>query len=200
MQPAPSQPRLKRVVEESKQYAKTKYRSAVKDLLKETGGRCGYSMQHVRDFGIRTMEVDHFDSTLKHPERNQHGNLIPASRHCNGFKSQTWPSQDQQEKDLRFINPYKEKDYGFHIFEDRMSGKLVGKSCTGRWHIEMLDLNAEHLVQKRLDRTTLLNELQRCAYVSGADPTNAVYDSLTDLLPLVRDSMLPAMIPEIPEV
>ena len=199
MQPVPSLPRLKRIVAESKLYAKTKYRDAIKGLLAETGGRCGYSMQHVRDFGLRSMEVDHFNPTLKHPARNQHGNLIPASRHCNGVKSQTWPSQDQQKKNLRFINPYEEMDYGYHIFENRKTGELVGKTCTGRWHIEMLDLNAEHLVQKRLDRTILLNELQRCAYVSGADRSNSVYDSLTGLFPSVRDTLLPAMIPEIPQ-
>ncbi len=155
-------------------------------------------MQHVRDFGIRTMEVDHFNPTLKHPARNLHGNLIPASRHCNGFKSQTWPTQDQQAKGLRFINPYQETDYGFHIFEARKTGKLVGKTPTGRWHVEMLDLNAEHLVLKRLDRTNLANFLKTCAYVSGADPTNGVYDALTTLLPAVNDSMLATMIPEIP--
>jgi hypothetical protein len=144
------------------------------------------------------MEVDHFNPILNHPARNLHGNLIPASRHCNGFKSQTWPSQDQQAKGLRFINPYEEQDYGVHIFEDRKTGKLVGKTPTGRWHVEMLDLNAEHLVQKRLDRTDIANALKRCAYLSGADPTNEVYAALTKLLPVVNDTMLSTMIPEIP--
>ena len=197
MQQAPSHPRLKRIVPESKQYAKTTYRKALKELLGETGGRCGYSMQHVRDFGTRTMEVDHFNPTLKHPPRNRHGNLIAASRHCNGFKSQTWPSSEKQAKGLRFINPYEEMDYGVHIVEDLKTGKLVGKTDAGRWHIEMLDLNTEHLVTKRLDRTKLANMLKKCAYVSGADPTNGVFEALKDLLPTVHETMLSTMIPMI---
>lgn len=199
MQPAPSHPRLKRIVSESKQYAKTQYRKALKNLLGETGGRCGYSMEHVRDFGTRTMEVDHFNPTLKHPARNRHGNLIAATRHCNGFKSQTWPSLDKLAKGLRFINPYEEKDYGLHILENLKTGELVGKTPAGRWHIEMLDLNTEHLVQKRLDRTRLANALKKCAYVSGADPTNGIYDALTELLPAVNEAILSKMIPVIPE-
>lgn len=199
MQPVHSQPRLKRIVPESKLYAKTGYRSALKNLLGESQGRCGYSMQHVSDFGLRTMEVDHFNPTLKHPPRNLHGNLIAASRHCNGFKSETWPSERMQQKGIRFLNPYSEGDYGVHIIEERSTGLLKGKTPAGRWHIEMLDLNAEFLVQKRLDRTKILTSLKKCAYVSGADPTNGAYDALNTLLPTVKDSILLAMIPEIPD-
>lgn len=157
-------------------------------------------MQHVRDFGLRTMEVDHFDPTLKHPARNCYGNMIAASRHCNGFKGQNWPSAKQEAKGLRFLNPYEEADYGDHIMEDADTGLLVGSTPAGRYHIEMLDLNADHLVQKRQDRTKLLSLQGKCAYVSGADPTHSVFQQLLDQFQKFHDEAGSVMIPPIPTV
>jgi hypothetical protein len=144
------------------------------------------------------MEVDHFDPTLIHPARNRHENLIAASRHCNGHKSEYWPSHKLQEKGVRFLNPYLEADYGVHIFENLDTGELYGTSPSGRWQIEMLDLNADHLVRKRLDRTKLSTELKRCAFCSGADRSNQVFDALTELLPTVHATIYSKMIPPIP--
>jgi len=143
------------------------------------------------------MEVDHFNPTLKHPARNMHGNLLAASRHCNGSKWDHWPTDEQQDHGVRFLNPYLESDYGVHIFENLDSGELFGATPAGRWHIDMLDLNAEHLVMKRLDRTKLLHELQRSAYCSGADQTNKIYDALSEFLPTVKDTIYSKMIPPI---
>jgi len=199
MPPQPTRPRLKRLVPDDKQYGKTTYRRAIKTLLGESGGRCGYSFEHVLDFGERTMEVDHFNPTLTHPSRNRHDNLIAASRHCNGAKSELWPSTELQKKGVRFLNPYIENDYGVHIFENLETGELIGVSPPGRWQIEMLDLNADHLVRKRLDRTKLSKELKRCAFSSGADRSNQVFEALTELLPTVHETMYKKMIPPIPE-
>lgn len=199
MPPQPTRPRLKRLVPDDQQYGKSTYRRAIKTLLGESGGRCGYSMEHVFDFGLRTMEVDHFDPTLTHPSRNRHGNLIAASRHCNGTKSENWPSDKLQKKGVRFLNPYIESDYGVHIFENLDTGELLGTTPAGRWQIEMLDLNADHLVRKRLDRTRLSKELKRCAYCSGADPSNEAFNALTELLPTVHETLCKKMIPPIPE-
>lgn len=195
----PTRPRLERIAPETKQYGKTTYRKAIRTLLGESGGRCGYSLEHVLDFGERTMEVDHFNPTLTHPERNRHENLIAASRHCNGHKSQYWPSEELQDAGVRFLNPYIEPDYGVHIFENLETGELIGTTPAGRWQIEMLDLNAEHLVIKRLDRTKILNELKRCAYCSGADESNQIFDALTQFLPTVHATIYSKMIPAIPE-
>jgi hypothetical protein len=199
MPPQLTRPRLKRLVPDDKQYGKTTYRRAIKTLLGEAGGRCGYSLEHVLDFGLKTMEVDHFDPTLKHPRRNRHENLIAASRHCNGAKSENWPSKELQKQGVRFLNPYIESDYGVHIFENLETGELIGATPAGRWHIEMLDLNADHLIRKRLDRTKLSMELKRCAYCSGADHSNQVFEALTALLPTVHDTIYKKMIPPIPE-
>jgi hypothetical protein len=198
MAPAPSEPRLEREKLVNAQYPKTKYRQALPSLLRETGERCGYSLQHVLDLGRKSMEVDHFNPELRHPFRNRHGNLIAASRHCNGAKSDTWPSTEDREVGLYLINPYEEEDYGKHIIEDRATGSLRGKTVAGKWHIEILDLNAAHLVTKRLDRTLLRNTFLAAAMASGTDSTNELLGVVFAKLQEAQASMLPIMIPELP--
>lgn len=198
MAPAPSEPRLERGKPVSAQYPKTKYRQALPSLLMETGDRCGYSLQHVLDLGLKSMEVDHINPKLRHPFRNRHGNLITASRHCNGAKSDTWPSAEDRKAGLYLINPYEEADYGKHIIEDRATGILSGKTIAGKWHIEILDLNAAHLVTKRLDRTQLGNAFLAAAMASGTDSTNELLRAVIAKLQEAQSSMLPIMIPELP--
>ncbi len=195
---APSEPRLERRKAVAAQYPRTKYRQALPSLLLETGDRCGYSLQHVLDLGRKSMELDHFNPTLRHPFRNRHGNLISASRHCNGAKSDTWYSPEDRKAGLYLINPYEEADYGTHIAEDRATGILVGKTIAGRWHIEILDLNADHLVTKRLDRTKLINTFLAAAMASGTDCTNELLRAVLAKLEEAQASMLPVMIPELP--
>jgi hypothetical protein len=193
-----SEPRLERVKDAGTQYPKNKHRAALTSLLRETGDRCGYSLQHMRDFGRKTMEVDHFNPKLRHPFRNRHGNLIAASRHCNGAKSDTWPTEEERREGLYLINPYEEADYGKHIVEDLRTGELIGKTAAGRWHIEILDLNADHLVQKRLDRTRLNKTFLMAAMASGADPTNALLRAVCSKLEEARSSFMPFQITELP--
>ncbi len=144
------------------------------------------------------MEVDHFNPKLRHPFRNRHGNLIVASRHCNGAKSDTWPTEEDRRQGIYLINPYEEEDYGRHIVEDTVSGKLVGRTVAGRWHIEILDLNADHLVQKRLDRTRLANTFLAAAMASGSDSSNEMLRALFAKLDEAKSTMLPFMIPTLP--
>ena len=195
---ASSKPRLERIKSAETQYPRTKYRQALGPLLRETNDRCGYSLQHVLDLGRKSMEVDHFNPTLRHPFRNRHGNLIAASRHCNGAKSDTWPTEEERREGLYLINPYEEADYGKHIVEDPGTGELIGKTTTGRWHIEILDLNADHLIQKRLDRTRLNRTFLMAAMASGVDPTNALLRAVCSKLEEARSSFLPFQIPELP--
>jgi len=164
----------------------------------ETDGRCAYSLQPVNDLGRKSMEVDHFDPTLKHPFKNRHGNLVPASRHCNGAKSDTWHTEEDRQLGLYIINPYYEKDYGRHLSEDRNTGELIGKTVTGRWHIDVLDLNADHLVTKRLDRTKIHDTLLSAALASGADPTNAAFLRLLQMLSGLQKTLMLKMIPILP--
>ena len=193
-----SVPRLDRLKDVNWQYPVTKYRKALKSLLHETDNRCGYSLQHVSDLGEKSMEVDHFNPKLKHPRRNRHGNLIAASRHCNGAKSDIWPNEEDRRNGLYIINPYEEADYGNHIIEERDTGLLIGKTTAGKWQIEILDLNAAHLITKRLDRTALLNTFLSAALASGADSSNELIKVVLAKLVEVKARILPSMIPELP--
>ncbi len=99
------------------------------------------------------MEVDHHNPKAK--RRHAANNLLPACRHCNGSKSDTWPTPAQHRQGIRFLNPTVEQDYGQHIFEDPDTHELVGVTPSGKYHITMLDLNDPHFVQQRKDRSEL---------------------------------------------
>jgi len=144
-----------------RKFTESTYRKAKPFLLRESDGRCAYSLQHVERVGYKCIDVDHFNPNLKGPSRNNYTNLLPATRHCNGSKSDLWPTGDLRKAGVRFLNPTKEQDYGVHIFEDAESHQLVGITPAGRYHIRCCDLNAPHLVLERCDRAKLreiLNE------------------------------------------
>ncbi len=192
-------PRLERLKDPKWQYPKTKYRSALAALLSETDHRCGYSLQPEADLGRKSIEVDHFNPTLRHPFRNRHGNLIASCRHCNGAKGQRWSTKEERDSGLYIINPYEEQDYGRHIIEDRTTGKLVGITPTGKWHIQVLDMNADHFVSKRLARTELKESLTSAAYATGQDPTNQLYTNLVSLFHVLQHTLMTQFIPELPD-
>ena len=109
-------------------------------------------MQHVDRIGERIMEVDHHNPTHKRDQVHKYSNLFPACRMCNGAKSDTWPTEEDREMGLRFLNPRKEQDYGVHIFEDPKTHELIGKTPAGIYHIENCDLNNPVLTQERAHR------------------------------------------------
>ena len=67
-----------------------------------------------------------------------------------------WPSARARAKNVRFLNPFEEQDYGEHIFEDPETHLLMAATPAGDFHITMLDLNAPFLVRKRRDRAACL--------------------------------------------
>jgi hypothetical protein len=83
------------------------------------------------------------------------GPLLLASAHCNSAKSDNWPSAAQERCGVRFLNCCREQDYGAVLFEHRTTHLLVGTTPAAKYHIEMLDLNADHLVQERSERARL---------------------------------------------
>jgi hypothetical protein len=141
-----------------RQFTESTYRAAKPFLLRDFDGRCAYSLEHADLVGYKTMEVDHFNPNLRGLWRNKYVNLFPATRHCNGSKTDCWPNAQLRKAGVRFLNPTKEQDYGVHIFEDADTHELVGVSPAGRYHIRCCDLNAPHLIRKRRDRA-LLREL-----------------------------------------
>src|SRR5882724_10876568 len=141
-------PRLVRSAKAKAKYGRKSYRDAMPYLLSETGDRCAYSCQHLQRANGK-LEVDHFNPTLKHPQRNFHVNLLPASRHCNGAKWDWWPTKSEQKLGARFLNPYAEQDYGSHLFENPTNHEIESVTVEGWYHIAKLDLNAPHLVRER---------------------------------------------------
>ena len=138
------------------------------------------------------MEVDHFRP--RGSRRNLYSNLIPATRHCNGSKSQTWPTKGQQRAGIRLLNPFVERDYGKHIFEEPISHRLVGVTSAGRYQIIVCDLNAAHFVEERKDRARIRKLLESPGTVTGSldDAKRAIEELRREL-----DQMIPP-IPSLP--
>ena len=115
------------------------------------------------------MDVDHFRPRGK--GRHLYTNLLVATRHCNGAKSDLWPSTYQKAKGIYLINPYTEQDYGKHLFEDPVTHEIVAITHAGFYQIFVLDLNAPHLVKERAERARISDRLQGGAVFNGAIPS-----------------------------
>lgn len=152
-------PRIKRGKAPERKFHRTTYREAIKPLLAEFDSRCAYSDQHIKLVGETTMEVDHFDPRKKKDRVQDYFNLLPATRHCNGKKGKFWPTEQDIKDQIRVINPAEEPDWGVHIFEDPETFHLWGATPTGRAHIRILDLNAEHLVRERQFRHRIRQQI-----------------------------------------
>ncbi len=174
----------------SKRLKRHTYRDALPELLRDFGHRCAYSMQHSLAAG--PLEVDHFDPRLKKAVIQDYKNLFPASRHCNGKKSNHWPTRKELASGFRFLNPCKEMDYGSQIFENPTTHELIGTTPAARWHIRMCGLNAEHLVQERAKRTYHWEQLKNVPIQFHGDP-----QWIADLAKSYRE-LVETMIPEIP--
>lgn len=170
------------------------YRRALPELMRDFEGRCAYSLQHyTRAGGMRCMEVDHFDYRQKKDLFQRYENLFPATRHCNGAKSNK-PTSKEIAEGLNFINPCQDWDYGKYIFEDPISHRLVGTTPQAIYHIRFCDLNAEHFVTERRDRAEILKMLKTHRVTLRPSGTfSAAADSIRLLMEQVG-----RMIPEIP--
>ena len=162
-------PRVERKHRPSITLRRHTYRKALPCLLQDFDNRCAYSMQHVRCAGGQ-LEVDHFDPRKKDRPAQSYDNLFPATRYCNGAKSDLWPTNSQRAKGVRFLNCCEEQDYGAVIFEDPNSHELMGTTPAARYHIVTCDLNAPHLVDERRRRSQYRDLLERPA-VFRADAT-----------------------------
>lgn len=117
-------------------------------------------MRHMLSLGETAMEIDHFNPKLKGRARHSYKNLLLACRICNSSKSDIWPTADQRRRDIRFINPCGEMDYGVHIFEDPETHELVGETPAGKFQIDICDLNNETFIHERKARSLLLASLK----------------------------------------
>ena len=138
------------------------------------------------------MEVDHFDPRQKKVLIQDYENLFPASRHCNGKKSDIWPTRAEQDAGCRFLNPCREMDYGEQVFEDPQTHQLVGVTAAARWHIRVCGLNADHLVLERRLRAERWATIRKQPLVAKGD-----HETVLELIQKFREAV-ETMIPEIP--
>src|SRR3972149_6059979 len=139
-----------------KQYFKlSNYRKTLPWLLDDFEQRCAYSLVHVKGIGDTQMHGNHYNPN--HKKRSPYSNLFPAYALCNMAKGDTWPTDDQHRRGIRFLNPCTETDYNHQIFEDPETHELVATTPAADYHIEMLDLNHPALVRQRMERTVFAN-------------------------------------------
>ncbi len=149
-------PRIVRGKPPKRKFTDNTYRKAKPYLLRDFGRRCAYSQQHAdRSLGVKSMEVDHFNPKLTGADRNNYKNLFLATRHCNGSKSDIWPTKNERKKGLFLINPSKQMDYGVNIFEHPVTHRLIGVTHAGDFHITACDLNAPHFIDERRQRSRI---------------------------------------------
>jgi len=168
-----------------------RYAEVLPELMRDFHGRCAYSMQHHTRSG--KLEVDHFDPRKKKDVHQQYDNLFPASRHCNGKKSNHWPTKAEEAAGARFLNPCREMDYGVQITEDPNSHFLVGLTPAARWHIRMCSLNADHLVDERHKRAKYIDLLKNKGFIGKR---NRHQDTTRELVRALCEEV-GLMIPEI---
>jgi hypothetical protein len=137
------------------------------------------------------MEIDHFNPILREAVRNRYSNLYLSSGHCNRRKSDYWPTEAMKREGIRLLDPCAEMDYGEHIFEDPNSHLLVGVTPAGRYHIRVLDLNAETFVSERQQRA--ICRATRVLEFNG-DPWEILAASLAVMQQLV-DALIPCIPP-----
>ena len=133
---------------------KSQYRKCLPELKRDFESRCAYCMRHI-EFDS-AMEVDHFDPREKNESIQRYANLFLSDRHCNSSKSDEWPTADEINKGIRFLNCCEEEDYNECIFEDTGTHELVGTTPAAKYHIDTIDLNAPELVDQRKKRSEYL--------------------------------------------
>ena|ERR1041385_2442236 len=190
-----TKPRIVRGKKPKQRFTENTYRKAKPYLLRDFERRCAYSQQHTdRSLGERTMDIDHYNPMLQGAARNKYENLFLATRHCNGSKSNTWPTKSARKHGIRFLNPCEEMDYGVHIVEHPETHRLIGLTPAGDFHITCCDLNARHLVDERRERAkihALINDTAFTTKGSGNDQQILAHK-------LLLQEQLRKMIPMIP--
>jgi hypothetical protein len=152
-------------------------------------------MRHLWQDPESQMEIDHFDPTLNGAARNEYSNLMLATAHCNNFKREKWPHKVLRDQGFRFLNPTLEQDYEEHLFEDPETHELVTTTPTGRYHIDMLDLNNKAFVRERKARAEF-RKLKKMLPTLGPNPSQLT--EMTRALHGVR-FMIPPIAPPPPD-
>jgi len=119
---------------------------------------CGYCGVSEADAGGE-LTVDHFRPTSAGGDDSD-DNLVYACIRCNLNKSDFFPSPDDLARGRRLLQPLQD-EVAVHIRHNEQTGQLEPLTVTGRFHIELLDLNRPPLVAHRLQRRLAMLRVAR---------------------------------------
>jgi hypothetical protein len=127
-------------------------RALVRDRFQ---GCCGYCSVSELDVG-NELEVDHH-RPRSHDGGDELENLVYCCTPCNRFKGAYWRAEGAPD-DVRLLNP--NLDSVEHHLAETVSGRLVGLTARGWFHIDWLHLNRPLLVawRQRRQRARLIAE------------------------------------------
>jgi len=141
------------VVIRSKVELKKNY-SSYRDILRfDFWYSCAYcSMTEIEAFGVG-FDIDHYYPQKNHPNLiNDYNNLMWSCQICNRYKSDFDPDVNHIAKGNVVLRP-DEDDPSQHIQPDKFT--LKGKTQTGEFNIQLLDLNRKQLRRLREIRERL---------------------------------------------
>ena len=176
------------------------YRKCLPELKRDFECRCAYCMRSLAKLSDREMQVDHFDPRRKKDRIQRYSNFFLADAHCNGMKSDTWPSREAQKKGVRFLNCCEEMDYGCCVFEDPATHELVGMTPAAIYHIEMIDLNAPHLIKKRRERAEVRALLMKKGGYLDLKDESEIREVWMRLERIVEEELIPPIPPPPQEI
>ncbi len=119
--------------------------------------RCGYCGVSETDTGGQ-LTVDHYRPVSKGGGEDDE-NLVYACFKCNLYKGGFHPNADDEQNGRRVLHPLLD-DTTAHIQSTDESGRLEPLTDTGRFHIELLQLNRPALVRHRLTHGLWQKRLQ----------------------------------------
>ena len=110
------------------------------------GQVCGYCGISETDAG-GLLTVDHYQPVSAGGDDSD-ANLVYACIRCNQYKADYWPTAQAREAGRVVLHPQTD-DMRQHLRENTRTGALEPLTDTGRFHIELLDLNRPQLMMHR---------------------------------------------------
>jgi len=131
------------------------------------GFRCGYCGVSESDVGSE-LTVDHFRPIAAGGDENDE-NLVYCCFKCNQYKGDFFPTGDDMKRGHELLHPLRDSPALF-FREDTQTGKLEPLNPSGRFHIQLLQLNRPTLIEYRLRRQllSLLSERQKLLEIENA--------------------------------
>jgi hypothetical protein len=123
---------------------------------------CGYcSITEIEAWGI-SFEIDHYYPRVTHPELiSDYENLMYSCKTCNQYKGDYYPNEREFEAGNVILRPDRD-DPRDHI--ELENEKLLAKTPTGEFNIEMLYLNRKQLQTIRELRKRLFEVYEYIAF------------------------------------